>query len=226
MIDHPIAIASLALLGFTAADCALGAIGLASPYYAIHALHNAYIVWSTAPEVYDTFMHFGPGLGAFTPNIQAALVVAALHLYHIILYKDSLRKDDWLHHGLMIGVAIPLGLVMPSATLLGFSLFFSTGLPGGIDYALLFLTRNGWLHRLTEKRVNAWLNVWIRSPGCVAHAALTAAYILSNRAALGYLGVAGGLLPAVLIYWNGQYFMRQVVTDYAIKRDTGAMHEV
>jgi hypothetical protein len=120
----------------------------------------------------------------------------------------------------MIGVAIPLGLSLPASTLLGFSFFFSTGLPGGIDYALLFLARNGLLQRNTEKRINAWLNVWIRSPGCVANATLIAAYLFSNGS--GPLAVAAGLVPAALMYWNGQYFMRQIVEDYALRvRDAG-----
>jgi hypothetical protein len=110
----------------------------------------------------------------------------------------------------MIFVALPIGVLYPSSTLLGFSLFFSTGLPGGIDYLLLFGVRNGLVARGTEKRVNRWLNVWIRSPGCCAHAALSLAYILgfakADFAPLMFI-------PPLLMYWNGQYFMQQVVAD-------------
>lgn len=186
---------------------------LQNPYYAVHALHNALIVWSTAPEVWATFTDFY-GIAGRPPNDVAAILCFALHFYHISLYRDRFRFDDWLHHGLMIGIALPLGLLLPSSTFLGFSLFFTTGLPGGIDYALLFGVRNGWIERMTEKRINRFLQVWIRSPGAVALATLSAASALSTPNA-HWLVRAGCLVPAALNYWNGQYFMEQVVADHA-----------
>ena len=128
--------------------------------------------------------------------------------------QGQFRFDDWLHHILMIGVALPIGAYLPSSTLIGYSLFFSTGLPGGIDYALLFGVRNGWLAPLTEKRINRWLSEWVRSPGCASHAAFTIAYAFIM--ATGIYGQMFWLsvIPAVLMYWNGQYFMNQVVVDY------------
>ena len=112
----------------------------------------------------------------------------------------------------MVAVALPIGGMSEWRTLVGYSIFFTTGLPGGIDYACLFAVRNGWMGRLTEKRINEVLNVWIRSPGCVSQAAFTAAYV----AAFGDgTGAAAPLIPALLNYWNGQYFMGQVVRDVA-----------
>jgi hypothetical protein len=200
-----------ALIGFTFIDRILTAAGVASPYYAVHAAHNAYIVYSTAGDLYTTFADFHH-LDDYPANTKAALVVAALHLYHFLVYRHKFQLDDWLHHGLMIGVAIPIGLWVSRSPLLGFSLFFSTGLPGGIDYLLLFLQRNGFIDRLTEKAVNRWLNVWIRSPGCVGHAVLTAAYVCSSEAE-SWLA----LVPASLMYWNGQYFLERVVADHAVQ---------
>ena len=34
----------------------------------------------------------------------------ALHIYHIISYFNKLKFDDYLHHGLMVFVALPLGI--------------------------------------------------------------------------------------------------------------------
>lgn len=194
-------------------DRFLTQIGLQNPYYAVHALHNALIVWSSASDVWTTFTDVH-SLHDRQPNDVAAILCFALHFYHIAIYRDRFRPDDWLHHGLMIGIALPLGLLLPSSTFLGFSLFFTTGLPGGIDYALLFGVRNGWVDRMTEKRVNRWLNVWIRSPGAVAQATLVTAATLSAPET-HWLMRAGCLIPAALNYWNGQYFMEQVVADHA-----------
>ena len=184
-----------------------------NPYYAVHAIHNALIVYNTAPDVYYSLTEFS-NLDPYPTNWQAIQLCFALHLYHILLYWRSFRFNDWLHHGLMVGIALPIGCFLEAHTFLGMSLFFTTGLPGGIDYILLFGSRNGYVQKETQKRVNTFLNVWIRSPGCVAMATLSAAYILSRQGEPDFMK-ALALIPSVLNYWNGQYFMEQVVTDNA-----------
>jgi len=200
------------IAGFSLLDRALTHIRLEGVYYAVHTVHNAAIVYLTAPEVVHTLTRFKE-LETFPTNMAAINLCYALHFYHCLLYWRKFRFDDWLHHGLMIAVALPIGTFLETHTLTGVSLFFTTGLPGGIDYALLFGVRNGWVGRMTEKSVNRALNVWIRSPGCAAHAALTFAYLLPY-AAWNVQSVLGSVAP-LLVYWNGQYFMGQVVADYA-----------
>jgi len=202
-------IAFLASLGlFCLADTLLSKTRLEGIYYAIHSIHNAAIVYVTAPEIYHTIVDFN-GAQAAEPNMLALQFVFALHVYHILYYYQKFRFDDWLHHALMIGIALPIGGLVSSGTLLGYSLFFTTGLPGGIDYGLLFLTRNNWIARDVEKRINMWLNVWIRSPGCVSQAAFTFITLCARPHidAIWYAGMIAGILN----YWNGQYFMAQVV---------------
>lgn len=201
---------------FAAADKGIATLGLQRPYYAVHVLHNAAMVALTAGDVRDSFtrLYELPTLPVTWPAIWLCF---ALHFYHLWLYWRSFRFDDWLHHGLMIGVALPLGCVISGAgPLIGFSLFFTTGLPGGVSYAALWLERNGCMRRLTEKRLNRFMNVWVRAPGCVAHAALTAAVILSSQQGQGVgWQLVGGLLTAALTGWNGMYFMEQVVASHA-----------
>ena len=203
---------------FCAADALLQRLKLEGVYYALHAVHNALIVATTAPEVWFTFTDFFYAMRA-APNLYALQICYALHFYHVICYWRKFRFDDYLHHILMIGVALPIGGLLPSGTLLGFSLFFTTGLPGGIDYFLLFLTRNGWLDRDVEKRVNARLNVWVRAPGCIANAVYTAAYLSLQPALYGAINYElffyGACATAALNFWNGLYFMQQVVVDAA-----------
>lgn len=197
---------------FSALDRALTRLRLEGVYYAVHTVHNAAIVYLTAPDIYATFTDF-KHLSKYPTNYAAIYLCYGLHFYHCLLYWRKFRFDDWLHHLLMIAVALPIGTFLDAHTLTGFSLFFTTGLPGGIDYALLFGVRNGWVHRMTEKAVNRALNVWIRSPGCAAHAALAFAFMLpfADKTPTFVLGT----LAPLLVYWNGQYFMGQIVTDYA-----------
>lgn len=199
------------LTTFCACDSVLTKAGLQGVYYLIHAAHNGFVVYLTYDEVWRTFTDF-KSISVATPNYSAAELVFALHLYHIAYYWRKFKLDDWLHHVLMIAVALPIGISLPSGTLLGFSLFFTTGLPGGIDYFLLCLVRNGWLSRDFEKRVNTQLAAWIRMPGCVAQAALTAAFLSMQNQPPSFLTYLA-YLSAVLNYWNGVYFGYQVIYD-------------
>lgn len=209
----------LSLATFCVGDSALTRLGLEGVYYAIHACHNAAIVLATYKEVFISLTDF-QNIGMLTPNYFAAELVFALHFYHCLYYWRKFRFDDWLHHILMIAIALPIGIYVPSGSLLGFSLFFTTGLPGGIDYFLLFLTRNKRLSRETEKRVNASLATWLRAPGCVAQAALTLAFI-SMQNTLNQNLVWLAYLTAALNYWNGMYFASQVLYDAGVRQVQG-----
>jgi hypothetical protein len=210
-------LAASAFGAFYGIDVLLTVASLEGVYYILHAIHNTLIVAATTSEVITTLTAF-PTIGNYDTNMVAVDICIALHAYHIARYWRKFRADDWLHHILMITVAIPIGVYLNSHTLMGFSLFFTTGLPGGIDYACLALVRNGRLHRLTEKRINEFLNVWIRSPGCIAQAILTIAFTATLETTNWCKAAA--LIPAALNYWNGQYFMRQVVRDLALTDTT------
>ena len=197
---------------FACLDFAIQRVGLQKPYYAVHAIHNALMVYATTPDLVNTFTDLH-NLHRYPVNLFAAQICLALHLYHCALYWKNFHFDDWLHHGLMIGIALPVSCIANAHTFLGMSLFFTTGLPGGIDYCLLFGVRNGWIDKRVEKRVNTVLHVWIRSPGCLAMAGIAAASLLSAPSLTIYDWL--GFVPGLLAYWNGQYFMQQVVTDAA-----------
>lgn len=184
--------------------------GFQKPYYAVHALHNVGIVALTAPDVYRSFVHFGT-VTDYPLSWWAIYICVALHAYHIVQYLPSLRFDDWLHHGLMIGIAIPLGLNAPAGGLFGANLFFTTGLPGLISYSLLFAERNRLMDKPRVQALNALTNLWIRAPGCVSIATLILTVVLSSPSVTGFQQAAGTIV-AVLTAWNGLYFMEQALS--------------
>ena len=215
----PVAHITVYMASFAALDRALTVLGFQRPYYAVHVLHNLAVTAVTWPDILATFTQFHvPAILSQPVSWQAVYMVFALHFYHTALYWRAFHFDDWLHHGLMIGVALPLGSLVPAGPLMGFSLFFTTGLPGAIGYGALWLERNGWLSRLREKQISQTVNVWIRAPGCVAHGALTLAAALSSVGG-GWLWWVG-ILEAILTAWNGLYFMEQVVVS-ATKANIG-----
>ena len=151
----------------------------------------------------------------YSKNIDATIITFSLHFYHLVYYFNKLRFDDWLHHILMIVFALPLSMVVNGGCLVGHSLFFTTGLPGCIDYFMLFLVRNKWMKRINEKKYNNYINLWIRSPGCISHAVLTTIIMLNHSNNFNIFEKCIGFLTALLVYWNGIYFMNQVVVNYS-----------
>lgn len=182
-------------------------------YYLIHSLVNFFIVIFTFSDVLNIYYDFD---NSTTQNINyfPTMITYALHFYHVILYYKKLRKDDWIHHILMVTVALPIGCLTKSGSFLNHSLFFLTGLPGMIDYLLLFLVRNNCINKLTEKKINKQLNLWIRNPGCIAHSCLTILAFFKFYDNYSQLQRIMIILSAILVYWNGIYFMEQVVSDY------------
>jgi len=201
---------------FTLMDRALTRLGYAKPYYAIHTFHNAAIVAVTARDVYASFTDFY-NVSQYPTAWTAVFLCYALHLYHLYVYRASFHMDDWLHHGLMVAVALPIGTTVTAGALMGTTLFFTTGLPGGINYAMLFAERNGWVSRATEKRVNTPVHVWIRGPGCTAVATLIVASAWSTVNTNLWYRLAA-TVTAGLTFWNGQYFMQQMLVSVSNKR--------
>lgn len=185
-------------------------------YYLVHSICNSFIIYFTLSDVYATYFDFG-NFYNYPMNYRAAMLTFGLHLYHTIWYFKKLRFDDWLHHILSVGIALPLSMATHAGSLLGHSLFYLTGLPGMIDYFLLFLNRNGLIKKNTEKQINCFLNLWIRCPGCITHSALTmVGFNMLDNGIITQYGKNTSIITALIVFWNGIYFMNQVVVNYAI----------
>jgi hypothetical protein len=197
-------------------DTELTKRNIQKPYYLLHVLHNILIMYLTYTDVINTYTDFHT-LDTYRVNYNVPALVVSFHMYHIVKYYTSLRYDDWIHHISMIGLAIPLGLlVTDTTTFMSYSLFWTTGFPGAISYFSLFLERNDLIQRQTEKKINTWMNVWVRSPGCISVFILTLVYFSSLERETTIYDILK-LIPSGLVYWNGQYFMEQAVKDYNIR---------
>ena len=141
-------------------------------------------------------------------------IIYALHIYHTVYYCRKLSLDDMLHHVSALCVCVPLAIYYSPGSLLGYSFFFTTGLPGMINYLLLWRERNGNFPRQCQKKWNVRLNVWIRNPGCISCATLIFLKTFFHPENTIYHKIAG-LVVSLLTVWNGSYFMEQVVSDYA-----------
>jgi hypothetical protein len=184
-------------------------------YYLNHVICNSIVVYGTFNSMLNSY-----DINNIITNEQllylyyTKITIYSLHIYHTVWYFNKLRKDDWLHHILMIGLVLPLTNCVPQNNIIAHGLFYTTGLPGLIDYSLLFLNRNNIIPRYFEKKINVLLNLWIRAPGCIMNSTLSISSLINNYNLLTNYQIYSGLIISSMVYWNGIYFMNQTLADY------------
>lgn len=184
-------------------------------WLSIHAVGNAIVVCLSTADTLKTFSNPAAsvdGLG----SLQAILCVLAIHLYHLMAFPCT--AEDYFHHFVFAGVLCPLGLLIKIGPVMNAVSFFICGLPGGMDYVMLVLVKHGYMDSLTEKRYNARINVWIRSPGLLfcAFCAWTASLSPDRPPSIPLV------IGAILVAFNGQYYMQMVVGNTFIKTHKGS----
>ena len=115
----------------------------------------------------------------------------------------------------MVFVCLPLTINLNYPNIINHTLFFLTGLPGCIDYFLLFLVRNAIISKYIEKYINVHLNLWIRCPGCIASSVLILKKIGEDYNYISFIEIIFMIIICILVYWNGIYFMYLTVYDFS-----------
>ena len=121
---------------------------------------------------------------------------------------------DLYHHFISVFLCTPLCYVYNKKGLACY-LFFNTGLPGGIDYLLLVLVKNNKIKGLTEKKINSYLNTYIRMPGglITSYLVYKDAYQYNNSVLI----TMGMYLLSFIIYMNSAFFGKLAIENYAEK---------
>ena len=117
---------------------------------------------------------------------------------------------DWLHHILMIGIVLPFGLIYKktAGSVINYCCFFLSGLPGCVDYIMLFFVKRKLLDKITEKKINSYINIWIRGPFLIIGSYI----IYLNCYYKNYNPTT--MLVSMLLFWNAQYFSKRIVGNY------------
>lgn len=182
-------------------------------WFILHTIANILVIYYVWDDCKNMFID---PIKAFDriPYYDALNITVALHFYHAMFFKN-LTTIDWLHHVLMISIAI-ISYNCPSPVIITTNalLFFLNGLPGGVDYFLLTLLKYKIIRPIKEKELNSYLNIWIRSPGIIIgthNMYLTTVYTNYNPNFLSKT-----IILCILI-WNAQYFTYRVVGNYFTK---------
>lgn len=185
-------------------------------WFFLHSIINFIVVYYSLP---DLFTCFSDSMNCYKINwnynsIKVYNYATLLHIYHCMFF--NLTKDDYLHHILMVLICGSLCYYLKSI-ISSFALFFLTGLPGAIDYMLLYLVKINKIDTITEKRVYTFLSAYIRAPGCTYTLAIGMNGILNYYKQNNYYKLTVLFVTIFLIFWNGQYYLMKSHESYIRK---------
>ena len=183
----------------------------------LHAFANIIITLFCLQDFYRTLDDPVKSCFATDYSLVPVYGIASLHLYHLIAFRN-LTTSDWVHHLLFGGCICTVGCLFRSGPLQNFLAFFICGLPGGLDFLMLFFVKHGYLDKLSEKGWNTRINVWLRSPGLMCSCVfiyVSSLYGQSESLCKKYPLVA--VFMACLVFLNGQYYMQVVALNAARK---------
>ena len=182
-----------------------------SRFFALHFVLNMCVVVAAAPDVYRAFTNPTTAFNGASQSMWANSAIVAIHFYHCLAF--DLTASDIFHH--LLFVTILCGLAIPFKQTGGvannFGCFFLSGLPGGIDYLMLVLVKEGYMKKMTEKYWNKMINVWLRGPAMSVYSTLAWVSWWSGNA-----GTPNVVLLAVVLlhFFNGQYYAEMAVATY------------
>ena len=178
-------------------------------YFLMHFIFNMYVSFNTFTDTLNIIKY--PYQVENVENYISFLVVI-FHIYHIICYRDKIEIDEMIHHIWSVFILMPITWLY-YCNIANASLFFMTGLPGGITYLLLVLKDNNKISSITEKYISKQLNMWLRIPGSVI-----VGYIIFVNAVISesYITYFSLLFCSIGSIWNGIYFGSTIIQSYAV----------
>ena len=144
-------------------------------------------------------------------SIKVFNYATSVHIYHCIFFK--LNDDDILHHLLMVFICGTLCYIQ-GTIISSFALFFLSGLPGAIDYFLLYLVKIQKIDKLIEKKIYTLISNYFRAPGCCYTFSLGMNGVINNFNENKIIDGSILLITIILIFWNGQYYLLKSHKSY------------
>ncbi len=187
-------------------------------FFALHVIFNA---WVTSIVYEDAFDSLANPTNVLSPRYSYSPIVttagiAGFHTYHMLFYKN-LTTEDFVHHIVSCLVVPAIGILCPYGKVVSVVNIGMCGVPGGIDYFLLTLVKYECIQKLTEKRINRWLNLVVRWP-----LMLLSVYLIlvgfghgkfkDLENSVQFMVILGGVLHSM----NAVYYCDKVVGNYHV----------
>jgi hypothetical protein len=191
-------------------------------WFAIHGFANVLVVifsfngmitslldplYSLDARVYNDHSTFG------NSSRWPVYIINSLHIYHLLFFEVT--KQELFHHLIFVPIIGFMGQWFDWGPSKNFMAFFISGLPGAIDYLLLILVKFKKVHPLTQKRVCASMNVYVRGPFIVV-----SAHTVYLAMLYGHSTVPSWVCAAVLVIsvFNSLYNTKQSVANWAVSQ--------
>lgn len=212
-VDHAASMGCL-FVAICGVDCLLRG-AFPSPkvrWFALHFLINmamaSLCIGDIVGIVRSPFCAFLEPAGSYIPTHGAL----TLHIYHLLFFT-GLRREDIVHHLLFAGVLGAFAISFSWGRMINVSIFFMSGVPGGVDYALLVLVKTGRMARLQQKAITSAINTWVRTPGLCFCATLMLVCSWQRVVDVPYPAVTMSAIAALTLL-NGIYYGEQAVGTY------------
>lgn len=180
-------------------------------WYALHVLTNAVVCYFTFSDMINLLQNPLVKSSGDAHSTVPRNVILVSHAYHVLMFSN-VQMIDYIHHGVMSFV-LAYTYFFPVEHLMNYTLFFANGLPGGMDYILLLLVHFGVIHKNTEKQLNSYINICIRSPFIII-----GAYIIhlnyNHNFEHTFISSFAVYTEILTLYWNSQYFTYRVIKNY------------
>jgi len=158
-------------------------------------------------------------LGSASP--WPVYIINSLHVYHLLFF--DLKGHELFHHLVFVPVIGVMGQMYDWGAGQGFMAFFISGLPGAIDYLFLVLVKYNKVEPITQKRVCAALNVYIRGPFIVI-----SAHTIYLAMVYGNLTVPRWACACILVVavFNSLYYTKLSVANWAVSHVAASVMEI
>ena len=182
-------------------------------YCFLHFITNFVIVLISIPYA-STLIYDPLGLDSsydeyrYIHNTYA--ILNALHLIHILCLYRKLYFNDFLHH--LLTLIFWLQGVYLKHPIYSVLLINNSGIPGGLTYLMLFLSKINKFSGFSEKYYSMLLNVYIRCPLSIIFSTILYCRMVSYETEL-----SNKLCIMFIIFFtmmNGIYYMTTIVESY------------
>jgi len=219
--------------------------GKLGDWFETHAFANALTVLFALPAMYAWILQplhavgytpenappaiFGPGWykpeNMFHANNHWSIsFVVAVHTYHCLAFP--LSKQDIFHHLMFVPtLGVYAGFFVEWGHFRNCVAFFISGLPGGIDYAVLVGVKRGVISKLFQKRLASKINLWCRGPFLGMLLPFTCYLGCVEGHVVGLYNCVKVMLIAAICCYNGIYYMEMAIRNYQMHLTTTKLNK-
>jgi hypothetical protein len=187
--------------------------GFRARWFQLHSIINSIITFNIFPEFLNISSQNITPYSNFDINIvsyNSSFYIIALHLYHIISFKN-LTFYDYFHHILFVVLGVVPSFLYLETNQYVMAYIACAGIPGIFEYGTLSLYKNDKISLLSQKRINSYLYIFFRYPLCVF--GVTINYINYNSKILKD-NIFITLYLNFLLYLNGSLFTFLTLDSY------------